>query len=73
MGLPSLDSFSSSARLNVWGGDVLGRADGLVVGTGHAARHAQLPGGGWPVGAMTELLLSAPEEHAWQLLLPAPA
>jgi protein ImuA len=27
-----------------------------VVATGHAALDAQLPGGGWPVGAMTELL-----------------
>lgn len=71
MGLPSLDSFSSSARHGMWRADELGLADAQVVGTGHAALDAQLPGGGWPVGAMTELLQSAPEAHAWQLLLPA--
>jgi protein ImuA len=71
MGLPSFDSFSSAARHKVWRGDTLGLADGQVIGTGHAALDAQLPGGGWPVGAMTELLQAAPEAHAWQLLLPA--
>ena len=71
MGLPSLDPFSSSARHKVWRADELGLADAQVIGTGHAALDAQLPGGGWPVGAMTELLQSAPEAHAWQLLLPA--
>lgn len=71
MGLPSLDSFSSSARHKMWRGDELGVADAQVVGTGHAALDAQLPGGGWPVGAMTELLQSSPEAHSWQLLLPA--
>ena len=71
MGLPSFDSFSPSARHKVWRGDTLGLADGQVIGTGHAALDAQLPGGGWPVGAMTELLQARPEAHAWQLLLPA--
>lgn len=71
MGLPSFDSFSAAARHKVWRGDTLGLADGQVIGTGHAALDAQLPGGGWPVGAMTELLQAAPEAHAWQLLLPA--
>ncbi|MBT2325685.1 translesion DNA synthesis-associated protein ImuA [Variovorax paradoxus] len=71
MSLPSFDSFSSSARHKVWRGDELGLADGQVLGTGYEALDAQLPGGGWPVGAMTELLQSAPEAHAWQLLLPA--
>ena len=70
MGLPSLDPFSSSAQHKVWRADELGLADAQVIGTGHAALDAQLPGGGWPVGAMTELLQSAPEAHAWQLLLP---
>ena len=56
MGLPSFDSFSITARHEVWRGDTLGLADGQVIGTGHAALDAQLPGGGWPVGAMTELL-----------------
>ncbi len=71
MGLPSLDSFSLPARQGVWRGDELGGADAQVLASGHAALDAQLPGGGWPVGAMTEVLQAAPEAHVWQLLLPA--
>ena len=71
MGLPFLDSFSAAAGRGVWHADELGLADAQVVATGHAALDAELPGGGWPVGAMTELLLAAPEAHVWRLLLPA--
>jgi protein ImuA len=71
MGLPFLDSFSAAAGRGVWHADELGLADAQVVATGHAALDAELPGGGWPVGAMTELLQSTPEAHVWRLLLPA--
>ena len=76
MGQPSLSSSLSSfsfasARHKVWRGDELGAADMQVEGTGHPALDAELPGGGWPVGAMTELLQDRPEAHVWQLLLPA--
>jgi protein ImuA len=71
MGLPFLDSFSAAAGRGVWHADELGLADAQVVATGHAALDAELPGGGWPVGAMTELLQAAPEAHVWRLLLPA--
>lgn len=71
MALPSLSVPYASARHNVWRGDELGVADMQVVGTGHAALDAELPGGGWPVGAMTEVLQDRPEAHVWQLLLPA--
>jgi protein ImuA len=70
MGLPSPDLLSVAAGRGVWHADELGSADAQVVGTGHAALDAQLPGGGWPVGALTELLQAAPEEPLWQLLLP---
>ena len=74
MGLPSISpvfpSFAS-AQHNVWRGDELGTADMQVVGTGHAALDTELPGGGWPIGAMTEVLQHRPEAHVWQLLLPA--
>lgn len=71
MGLPFLDSFSAAAGRGVWHADELGLADAQVTATGHAALDAELPGGGWPVGAMTELLQAAPEAHVWRLLLPA--
>jgi protein ImuA len=42
-----------------------------VVPTGHAALDAELPGGGWPVGSMVEILQERCGPHIWQLLLPA--
>ena len=71
MGLPSLDVFTSATRHKMWRGDEMGSADAQVVGTGHAALDAELPGGGWPIGAMTELLQARPDSFSWQLLLPA--
>jgi len=40
------------------------------VPTGHAALDAELPGGGWPVGSMVEVLQARTGPHVWQLLLP---
>ena len=42
-----------------------------VLPTGHAALDAQLPGGGWPMGSMVEVLQERPGPHVWQLVLPA--
>ncbi len=70
MSLPSPDPFSVPACRGVWRADELGAADAQVLASGHAALDAQLPGGGWPVGAMTELLQPAPQAQVWQLLLP---
>lgn len=39
--------------------------------SGHAALDAELPGGGWPVGALTEILQPAFVHAEWRLLLPA--
>jgi protein ImuA len=60
----------------VWLGDQLCHAmalgaDQATQPTGHTALDAQLPGGGWPVGALTEVLQPEPSRHAWQLLQPA--
>ncbi|MDI3380090.1 translesion DNA synthesis-associated protein ImuA [Xenophilus aerolatus] len=74
MGQPSPDPFSSlllPAEAGVWRADELGAADAPALPTGHAALDAQLPGGGWPVGALTEVLQARPEAHVWPLLLPA--
>lgn len=74
MGQPSPDPFSSfllPAEAGVWRADELGAADAPALPTGHPALDAQLPGGGWPVGALTEVLQAAPDAHVWSLLLPA--
>ena len=56
---------------NVWRAPELARADEVTLSTGHALLDAQLPGGGWPVGSMVEVLQAQAGQHVWQLLLPA--
>ncbi|MDO9196780.1 translesion DNA synthesis-associated protein ImuA [Rhodoferax sp.] len=55
----------------VWRADELGCAAGATVASGHAALDAQLPGGGWPVGAINEILQAQSGQNEWRLLLPA--
>src|SRR5688572_22473280 len=70
MALPSFELFSSATRDKMWRGDEMGSADSQIISTGHPALDAELPGGGWPIGAMTELLQPRPDSQSWQLLLP---
>lgn len=37
----------------------------------YAVLDAQLPGGGWPVGALCEILQLHSGQHEWRLILPA--
>ncbi len=56
----------------LWRAAQQGTADGpRVIATGFAELDAQLPGGGWPRGALTELLLEAHGLGELGLLLPA--
>lgn len=55
---------------HVWRAPELARAVGKVLPTGHAALDGELPGGGWPCGAMVEVVQASPGRHVWQLLLP---
>ena len=43
-------------RADIWRGDALGRASARGVPSGFPRLDAELPGGGWPVGALTEIL-----------------
>lgn len=67
----SLDTASRWPTPGVWPADQLAQPDLPGVGTGHAALDAVLPGGGWPPGALTELLLQPRQWPEWRLLLPA--
>ena len=71
--MPALaHSFSlSSLPAEVWHAHALAAAPTRVQATGNALLDAQLPGGGWPVGAMTEVLQSSGVHCEWRLLLPA--
>lgn len=55
----------------VWRADELARNVGTTRATGHAALDAALPGGGWPVGALVEVLQAQAGQGEWRLLLPA--
>ena len=55
----------------IWQGDQLAGSPVPACPSGYAALDAQLPGGGWPGGGLTELLLDAPGQGEWRLLAPA--
>ncbi|HOB67452.1 translesion DNA synthesis-associated protein ImuA [Ottowia sp.] len=69
----ALSSLPASIGAGVWHADELLCVTDRVAATGHAALDAELPGGGWPLGALIELLQSAPAAAVWPLLLPAVA
>lgn len=56
---------------DVWQAHALATAPVRVLVTGHGVLDAQLPGGGWPVGALTEVLQDPGVHCEWRLLLPA--
>lgn len=55
----------------VWRGGDLGRQAGRVLPSGFAALDAELPGGGWPCGALTEVLCAQPAVLEWRLVGPS--
>jgi protein ImuA len=46
-------------------------AESASLPTGHPALDAHLPGGGWPVGNLVEVLQARAEAPIWQLVLPS--
>lgn len=54
----------------VWQASRLAQQQGPVLGTGFAELDAELPGGGWPTGALIELLADQPGVGELSLLLP---
>jgi SOS-response cell division inhibitor, blocks FtsZ ring formation len=55
----------------LWRASQLGRASGRTVETGYAGLSAELPGGGWPEGALVELLVQQTGIGELRLLAPA--
>ena len=55
----------------LWRGDQLGAPVASVVPSGFATLDAELPGGGWPCHALTEILQPQPTVAEWRLLGPA--
>ncbi|MFT0172083.1 translesion DNA synthesis-associated protein ImuA [Paraburkholderia mimosarum] len=56
---------------DLWRASQLGSAHGRVVASGHARLDAELPGRGWPTGALTEVILPQPGCGELRLLKPA--
>lgn len=71
--MPAFARTSSLTDLpsGVWHAHALAGAPAQVLACGHAVLDAELPGGGWPVGALTEILQPAGVHSEWRLLLPA--
>ena len=56
---------------HVWRAGELGGASLRTAASGYAALDAVLPGGGWPLGAMVEMLQPQAGLHEWGLVAPA--
>ncbi|MES2295817.1 MAG: translesion DNA synthesis-associated protein ImuA [Pseudomonadota bacterium] len=56
---------------SLWRASQLARADTRCLDTGHPLLSAQLPGGGWPLGTLIDLLVQQAGSGEWQLLRPA--
>jgi len=59
------------ARSDIWRGDRLAHATVPAISSGFAPLDAELAGGGWPRGALTEILLNVEGIGECSLLLPA--
>ena len=59
------------ARPDVWRGDRIAAASLPTVASGFAVLDAELPGGGWPRGALSELLVDGAGLGELSLLMPA--
>ena len=59
------------ARGDVWRGDTLASLAQETIPSGHPELDAELPGGGWPRGSLTEILVDRSGVGEMSLLLPA--
>lgn len=59
------------ANANVWRAGELGSASLRTLPTGYVALDAVLPGGGWPQGALVEVMQPQAGLHEWGLMAPA--
>lgn len=71
MSLAAVNLHEVLLRPDVWRGDRLATAGAAVVASGFAALDAELPGGGWPQGGLTELMPATQGIGEISLLLPA--
>ena len=58
-------------RADVWSAHAWSSTPQAVLATGESVLDAELPGGGWPLGALIEILQPQGVHNEWRLLLPA--
>ncbi|NTZ10336.1 translesion DNA synthesis-associated protein ImuA [Burkholderia metallica] len=63
--------YSATGGITLWRGSQLARGGPRTIETGFAPLSAELPGGGWPVGGLVELLAAQPGCGEMRLLAPA--
>jgi cell division inhibitor SulA len=63
--------YPGSGGISLWKGNQLARSVGRTVPTGYDRLTRELPGGGWPVGALVELMIQQPGIGELRLLQPA--
>ena len=63
--------YPDTGGITLWRGSQLARTSGQTLDTGYAALSAELPGGGWPLGTLIELLVQQPGVGEIRLLRPA--
>lgn len=68
---PSADRLAAALSASVWRASELGTAPAPVRASGWAELDAELPGGGWPCQALTEILLPCTASCEWRLTGPA--
>jgi cell division inhibitor SulA/protein ImuA len=56
---------------SLWRGNQLARRAGRTIDTGYDRLSAELPGGGWPIGTLVELLVQQPGIGEVRMLQPA--
>ena len=69
--MTALKTIDPTEMAHVWRAGELGAACVQTIATGYDALSRVLPGGGWPCGAMTEVLQPQPGQHEWGLVVPA--
>lgn len=68
---PAQSGLPAAVEAVVWRGNQLGSAVNDVLASGFGLLDAELPGGGWPCGALTEILAAQFSTLEWRLLTPA--
>jgi cell division inhibitor SulA/protein ImuA len=68
--MPALPKLIEEIHPSLWRANQLARQVGRAVPTGYENLSTELPGGGWPVGALTELLLQQTGIGEMRLLQP---